>query len=129
MGMTETDETNQFTFEAFATHTFYTEINRSLVRQALASLAAHPVNATLTIVDMACGTGAVTRLIYPILCMMPMQPSSATLSILFLTSLQHSSKSPLFLLPVAYLPAIAPSTTAPMFLVPSASTTCGHAVL
>ena len=63
MGMTETDETNQFTFEAFAAHTFYTEINRSLVRQALASLSAHPVNATLTIVDMACGTGAITRLI------------------------------------------------------------------
>ena len=63
MGMIETDETNQFTFEAFAAHTFYTEINRSLVRQALASLEAHPTNATLTIVDMACGTGAVTRLI------------------------------------------------------------------
>ena len=63
MGMIETDETNQFTFEAFAAHTFYTEINRSLVRQALASLEAHPTNATLTIVDMACGTGAITRLI------------------------------------------------------------------
>ena len=63
MGMIETDETNQFTFEQFATHTFYTEINRSLVRQALASLEAHPINATLTIVDMACGTGAITRLI------------------------------------------------------------------
>jgi len=63
MGMIETDETNQFTFEAFAAHTFYTEINRSLVRQALASLEAHPINATLTIVDMACGTGAITRLI------------------------------------------------------------------
>ena len=63
MGMIETDETNQFTFEAFAAHTFYTEINRSLVRQALASLEAHPTNVTLTIVDMACGTGAVTRLI------------------------------------------------------------------
>ena len=63
MGMIETDETNQFTFEAFAAHTFYTEINRSLVRQALASLEAHPTNVTLTIVDMACGTGAITRLI------------------------------------------------------------------
>src|SRR5215472_848097 len=63
MGMTETDETNQFTFEAFAAHSFYTEINRSLVRQALVSLAEHPVNTALTIVDMACGTGAVTRLI------------------------------------------------------------------
>src|SRR5712692_1777262 len=63
MSLIETEETNQFTFEAFAAHPFYTEINRSLVRQALASLAARPANATLTIVDMACGTGAVTRLI------------------------------------------------------------------
>ncbi|HEU0003799.1 MAG TPA: class I SAM-dependent methyltransferase [Ktedonobacteraceae bacterium] len=63
MSMIETEETNQFTFEAFAAHPFYTEINRSLVRQTLTSLAARPANATLTVVDMACGTGAVTRLI------------------------------------------------------------------
>jgi ubiquinone/menaquinone biosynthesis C-methylase UbiE len=61
--MIETEETNQFTFEAFAAQPFYAEINRSLVRQALTSLAARPANATLTVVDMACGTGAVTRLI------------------------------------------------------------------
>jgi len=61
--MIETEETNQFTFEAFAAQPFYTEINRSLVRQALTSLTARPANATLTVVDMACGTGAVTRLI------------------------------------------------------------------
>lgn len=63
MVMNETAETNQFTFEAFAAQPFYTEINRSLVHQALKSLATRPANATLTIVDMACGTGAVTRLI------------------------------------------------------------------
>ena len=63
MVMNETTETNQFTFEAFAAQPFYTEINRSLVHQALKSLATRPANATLTIVDMACGTGAVTRLI------------------------------------------------------------------
>jgi ubiquinone/menaquinone biosynthesis C-methylase UbiE len=63
MGLIETEETNQFTFEAFAAHTFYTDINRSLVRQALASLMILPVNQALTIVDMACGTGSVTRLI------------------------------------------------------------------
>ncbi len=63
MALIETEETNQFTFEAFAAHPFYTEINRSLVRHTLASLATRPSNATLTIVDMACGTGAVTRLI------------------------------------------------------------------
>ncbi len=63
MALIETEETNQFTFEPFASHAFYTEINRSLVRHALAPLAPPPPNATLTIVDMACGTGAVTRLI------------------------------------------------------------------
>src|SRR5579883_3199736 len=59
----ETDETNQFTFEPFAAHTFYTDVNRSLVRQALASFKDRPIDRPLTIVDMACGTGAVTRLI------------------------------------------------------------------
>jgi len=63
MGLIETDETNKFTFEAFASHKFYTEVNRSLVRHALASISQHPSNTPLTIVDMACGTGAVTRLI------------------------------------------------------------------
>jgi ubiquinone/menaquinone biosynthesis C-methylase UbiE len=61
--MIETEETNKFTFEPFAAHTFYRDINRSLVRQALALFATRPANATLTIVDMACGTGAVTKLI------------------------------------------------------------------
>jgi len=62
MTLIETEETNQFTFEAFAAHAFYTEVNRSLVRHALAP-AARLNRATLTIVDMACGTGAITRLI------------------------------------------------------------------
>ena len=61
MALIETEETNRFTYERFAAHAFYTDINRSLVQQALAHL---PERAgTLTIVDMACGTGAVTRLI------------------------------------------------------------------
>jgi len=63
MSFFETEETNQFTFEAFAAHPFYTAINRSLVQQALAPLATRPTDTTLTIVDMACGTGAITRLI------------------------------------------------------------------
>ncbi|SRR6266849_2873939 len=63
MSMTETEETNQFTFEPFAAHTFYRDVNRSFVRHALASFATRPANTTLTIVDMACGTGAITRLI------------------------------------------------------------------
>lgn len=63
MGLLESEETDQFTFEPFAAHTFYTEINRSLVQKALAALAMHPAGERLTIVDMACGTGAITRLI------------------------------------------------------------------
>src|SRR5437588_8727201 len=63
MEMIETEETNQFTFEAFAAHPFYTEVNRALVRQALAHLATRPADVPLTIVDMAGGTGAITRLI------------------------------------------------------------------
>lgn len=65
MSLIETEVTNRFTFEAFASHDFYTEINRSLVRQALATFARYPSTRDdmLTIVDMACGTGAVTRLI------------------------------------------------------------------
>ncbi len=63
MKLIETDETNKFTYEAFAAHPFYTEINRALVRQALAHLQQRPLNTKLTIVDMACGTGAVTKLI------------------------------------------------------------------
>jgi ubiquinone/menaquinone biosynthesis C-methylase UbiE len=63
MGLLETEETNKFTYEAFAAHPFYTDVNRSLVRQTLAHLVARPADAPLTIVDMACGTGAITRLI------------------------------------------------------------------
>jgi len=61
--MTETEETNKFTFEAFAAHPFYTEVNRTLVQQALAHLSSRSAENLITIVDMACGTGAVTRLI------------------------------------------------------------------
>jgi len=63
MSFFETEETHHFSFEAFASHPFYTAINRSLVQQALVPLAARPSGVPLTIVDMACGTGAVTRLI------------------------------------------------------------------
>lgn len=63
MSFSEAEESGQFTFEAFAAHPFYTEINRSLVKQALAHLATRPADVALTLVDMACGTGAITRLI------------------------------------------------------------------
>jgi ubiquinone/menaquinone biosynthesis C-methylase UbiE len=63
MSLIETEETNLYTFEPFASHDFYTDVNRNLVKQTLAHLRTRPQDAPLTIVDMACGTGAVTRLI------------------------------------------------------------------
>lgn len=63
MGLIETNETNLYTFEPFAAHAFYTDINRALVKHTLKHLIQRPEDTTLTIVDMACGTGAVTRLI------------------------------------------------------------------
>jgi ubiquinone/menaquinone biosynthesis C-methylase UbiE len=63
MSLIETDETNLYTFEPFAAHAFYTEINRALVKSALAHFEGRPLATPLTIVDMGCGTGAVTRLI------------------------------------------------------------------
>ncbi len=69
MSLYETEETNKFTFEAFAAHGFYTEINRALVRQAIVHLmdlrknSLREPGAKVTIVDMACGTGAISRVI------------------------------------------------------------------
>jgi ubiquinone/menaquinone biosynthesis C-methylase UbiE len=57
------EEIEPFSFESFAAHPFYTAINRLLVQQALAPLASHPPHRPLIMVDLACGTGAVTRLI------------------------------------------------------------------
>ncbi len=63
MGLIETDETNLYTFEPFAAYGFYTNVNRALVQQALTHLKMRSDNKIFTIVDMACGTGAITRLI------------------------------------------------------------------
>lgn len=53
-----------YSFDPFAQHRFYTEINRSLVRRALTRLhAARPKAAHLCVIDLASGTGAVTQLI------------------------------------------------------------------
>ncbi len=63
MSLIETEETDRYTFEAFAAHPFYTKVNHHLVQQALRHLEARGRDQLLTIVDMACGTGAITRLI------------------------------------------------------------------
>lgn len=63
MQIIEAQESNQFSFELFASHTFYIQVNRSLVKSALARFSSHNSETTPIIVDLACGTGAITRLI------------------------------------------------------------------
>lgn len=63
MTLFETEETNQYTFEPVTLHPFYAEINRSLVRRAFIPFTSRPSGTALSIVDMACGTGVITRLI------------------------------------------------------------------
>src|SRR4051812_41595328 len=63
MELFEIEETGQFSFEPFAKYSFYTAINRFLVQQALAPLLARSSDSPLTIVDLACGTGAISQLI------------------------------------------------------------------
>ena len=79
-------------FEAFAAHPFYTAINRSLVQQALAPLATRPPDATLMIVDMACGTGLITRLITEELALRGRQARIIALD-LSADALRHAQKS------------------------------------
>jgi ubiquinone/menaquinone biosynthesis C-methylase UbiE len=63
MTLFETEETNQYTYEPVTLHPFYAEINRSLVRRAFIPFTSRPTGTALSIVDMACGTGVITRLI------------------------------------------------------------------
>jgi ubiquinone/menaquinone biosynthesis C-methylase UbiE len=56
--------TDTYGFDPFAQHPFYTGINQSLVRRAIARLdAAQPTGEPVRVVDLASGTGAVTQLI------------------------------------------------------------------
>ncbi|MFI5274750.1 MAG: class I SAM-dependent methyltransferase [Ktedonobacterales bacterium] len=53
-----------YTFDPFARHQFYHDVNQSLVRTAIARLdAARPAGDTVRVVELASGTGAVTELI------------------------------------------------------------------
>ena len=57
----------EFGFEAFASHSFYRAVNRSLVKAAFQRLPSSASNRQLTILDMACGTGLITSLIAEVL--------------------------------------------------------------
>lgn len=90
--MAEADEQapdSSFSFNPFAQHQFYTEVNRTLVEQALAALdQTRPSGAPLRLVELASGTGAVTELILDALArlgrsatLVSIEPSSTALAI------------------------------------------------
>ncbi len=56
-------EDQRYSYEPFTQHAFYTAVNRALVERALAQLSFPTSHAPSTIVDLGCGTGAVTQLI------------------------------------------------------------------
>ena len=63
--MTETPAVaSSYTFDPFARHQFYHDVNQSLVRQAIGRLDAdRPADQQVRVVELASGTGAVTELI------------------------------------------------------------------
>lgn len=63
--MTETPVlASSYTFDPFAQHKFYHDVNQSLVHRAISRLdAAHPAGEPVRVVELASGTGAVTELI------------------------------------------------------------------
>jgi len=52
-----------YSYEAFTQHAFYAAVNRALVERAIAQLDARPAGETLKIVDLGCGTGAITQMV------------------------------------------------------------------
>jgi SAM-dependent methyltransferase len=64
MAQLESPPDSSFTFDPFARHQFYTNVNRALVERTIAYLdRTHAPGETLRIVELASGTGAVTELI------------------------------------------------------------------
>ena len=62
--MIETSSEHEiYSYEPFTQHAFYREVNQGLVRQALAHLPATAHDQPLCIVDLACGTGAMSELV------------------------------------------------------------------
>ena len=58
-----TTDSSDYSFEPFARHEFYRETNTHLVESALGFLERLDPNVQRRIVDLGCGTGAITRLI------------------------------------------------------------------
>jgi len=56
-------ERDVYSYEPFTRHGFYEDVNRRLVRQALELLPARPGGRPASVVDLGCGTGALTGIL------------------------------------------------------------------
>ncbi len=52
-----------YSYEAFTQHAFYAAVNRALVERAVAQLTTRPAGERLYVVDLGCGTGAITHMV------------------------------------------------------------------
>ena len=52
-----------YSYEPFTRHDFYAKVNQALVARAVADLDQRPANASLKIVDLGSGTGAITQMV------------------------------------------------------------------
>ncbi len=52
-----------YSYEPFTQHEFYAKVNRSLVERAVTELAKRSAGETLRIIDLGCGTGAITEMV------------------------------------------------------------------
>ena len=61
--MDVTDAHDLYSYEPFTRHGFYREMNRALVTRALDCLPARPPQSAAAVVDLGCGTGALTAVL------------------------------------------------------------------
>lgn len=62
--MTEPSREHEvYSYEPFTQHTFYKQVNRALVQRVVGRLPILPTGQKQTIVDMGCGTGAITQMV------------------------------------------------------------------
>jgi ubiquinone/menaquinone biosynthesis C-methylase UbiE len=62
--MSQTDpDHDRYSYEPFTHHAFYTAVNAALVERAVAYLCTSQTQTTPTLVDLGCGTGAITQLL------------------------------------------------------------------